>query len=265
MSDNISTPEQKKEGKFLFLTTRHLLLFLLIIGVIGCAQYFVVGIIGVIRGCSIQSDLPLCVAFISMFTILMICAVRNKSLARWKQNVLNVIALSPIVCYSLIIIQQSTNSANGTEYYLKGQYAESIQYYRKATETWYLPFVYTSEGSSLIFMADAYCQLGNFDKAREIYQLIQQRYPTYFGASAAKSINSLDSGLQKVKEYEALPADKKNDVYVLYDLARIYEFDLHCKAKALDIYMKILSLPVADKSKESAKESIERLAIKENN
>jgi pentatricopeptide repeat protein len=258
MSDNISTPEQEKE-----VPIGRLSLAILIAGIIGCAQYFVVGIIGVIRGYSIQSNIPSCIAFISAFTILMICAVRNKSLARWKRNVLKIIALSPIICYSLIMIQQSTNSVKGTEYYLKGRYAESIQYFRKETETWYLPFVYTNKGSSLTFMADAYCQLENFDKAREIYQLIQQRYPDWEDM-AAKSIKSLDNGLQKVKEYEALPEDKKNDVYVLYDLARVYNVDLHSDAKTLEIYKKILSLPVDDKSKELAKKAIQELTTKEN-
>jgi pentatricopeptide repeat protein len=261
MSENISTPEQEKE-----VPIGRLSLSILIAGIIGCAQYFVVGIIGVIRGYSIQSYIPHLIALTSMLILSMFCALRSQKLARWKQNVIWVIALSPIFCSSIIGIQQTKYSMKGDEYYEKGQYAESIQYYRKATETWYLPLVYySSEEFSVAKMADAYCQLGNFDKAREIYQQVQQRYHTHSGFRAAQSIESLDSGLQKVKEYEALPADKKNDVYVLYNLARIYEFDLHCKAKALDIYMKILSLPVADKSKELAKESIGRLAIKENN
>lgn len=259
MSDNISISEQKKE-----VPVGHLSLVVLTAGIIGCTQYFIVGIIGVIRGYSIQSYIPSYIALMSMLILSMFCALQSKKLAIWKQNVIWTIALSPVLCSSLIGIQQIKYSMKGDEYYEKGQYAESIQYYRKKTETWYLPLVYnSSEGSSLTKMAEAYCQLGNFDKAKEIYQLIQKRYSDFYGYYAAKKIKSLENGLQKVKEYESLPADKKNDVYVLYDLALAYRSDLHCNAKALEIYKKITTMPVDDRSKELAQKEIQELTAKE--
>jgi pentatricopeptide repeat protein len=259
MSDNTSTPEQKKE-----VPIGSLSLAILIAGIIGCAQYFAVGIIGVIRGYSIQSFAPLYIALISMLTILMICAIRKNNLSRWKQNVLVIFACSPIYCYCLIGIQQGKYSMKGKEYYRQGQYSESIQYFRKVTETWYLPLVYNnSEDSSLTKMADAYCQLGNFDKAREIYQLVQQRYHTFYGGYATKSIKSLDNGLQKVIEYNALPEDKKKDTSVLFRLANVYEYDLKCRSKALEIYTKIVTMPVDEVHKELAKKAIQELTAKE--
>ena len=75
-------PEEKKELKIMFLITRKLSQLFLITGVLGVLQYFIIGIIGVIRGYSVQSYVPLCIAFISMCIILMICSFRKNNLSR---------------------------------------------------------------------------------------------------------------------------------------------------------------------------------------
>jgi tetratricopeptide (TPR) repeat protein len=152
----------------------------------------------------------------------------------------------------------------GSEYYRQGKYDLAINEFREETEHWYRRLAYNMHEDSAMFdMAESYGQLGNFDKAREIFLLVQQRYPI-FKDSAVRSINSIDSGLQKVKEYDALPAGKKADIYKLYSIALAYRYDLHCDAKALEIYTKIAAMPVDDRSKELAKKAIQELTAKEN-
>jgi tetratricopeptide (TPR) repeat protein len=168
----------------------------------------------------------------------------------------------------LLIPAMLTNSnyyRRGQEYYQQGKYDLAISEFREGIEPWYRRLDYNwSEDSSLMEMAKSYCQLENYDKAREIYLLIQKRRFDYYGGRAAESVKSLDGGLQKIKEYESLPADKKNDINVLYDLALAYRYDLNCRSKALEIYTKIASLPIDDRSKELAKKQIQELTAKEN-
>ena len=175
---------------------------------------------------------------------------------------LNIIAVSPLISLSFILFWQIYNFDKGDNYFKNGQYVKSIQYYKKGTETWHLPFKFADEVAVFDRMAEAYCQLEDFNKAREIYLLVCQRYSDW-KTSASENIELLDVGLQKVKEYESLPADKKNDIYVLYGLAVSYQY-LHCDAKALEIYTKIAAMPVDDKSKELAKKEIQELTTKEN-
>jgi tetratricopeptide (TPR) repeat protein len=249
MSDNISTPEQKKED----LTTRHLRLFLIITGTLCCLQFIIVGFIGVIRGYSVQSSWPHYIVWAWV-----ICAIlmHGRGIKLWGFTVPAVMVIFIIIPMMLV---DGKHYYKGSEYYRQDKYDLAINEFRKEAEPWYRRLDYNMHEDSAFFeMAGSYYRMGNYDKAREIYLLIQQRYP-FWGANAAESIKSIDSGLQKVKEYDALPEDKKNDPSTLFSLALVYEYNLKSRSKAMEIYTKIVDMPIDDGYKKSAQKAIQEL------
>jgi tetratricopeptide (TPR) repeat protein len=247
--------EQKEEAKRKFLLL--LRLTLLITGIFCCLQVFVVGLIGVLRGYSIQSLLP---SYILSLGIV----ISGFYLLLWRQNGVLLFACFTVIYQSIFGIHQGKYFYSGQELYERRQYTEALQEFRKETETWYLRLSYNiNEAPALNMMAKSYSQLGDFEKASETLALIARRYPGVRSYFANKEIVRIEKGLNKITSIDVSSLERNSDIDALYDLALTYKYDLGCDSKAIDIYKKIVDMPIDEKRKEQAKQAIQRLETKD--
>jgi tetratricopeptide (TPR) repeat protein len=189
--------------------------------------------------------------------------------------------VSIMIMYSVLIRgAQGDHYKRGEEYYTQGRYQKALQEFKKETQTWYLRLDYNhNESGAMLLMAETYCQLADFDKARETYKLIlRRRYQYYQRKRAGTGLGRLELGLKIAAKYEAWvsgEADFLYDLaeeefekfsrpeltkaYILYDIASAYQYDLNCYAKSLEVYRKILDMDIPESTKERARKNIYKL------
>jgi pentatricopeptide repeat protein len=251
VNDNKYSFEQKGDIKRKFLFWTHLVF--LIGGICCCLQFLIIGLIGVVRGYPIESYLPFHIMLIGSIILVFLGLTSKKSIV-W------VLGFFSLICPSIIENQQTSYHIKGEEFYAHKQYEEAIKEFRKETETWYLRFAYNAyEVPALNRMVKSYCQLGDFNEALNILSLIAKRHPGVSNYYANKEIARIEAALIKVNNIDTSSLEKQTDIVVLYDLARTYRYDLGCDAKAIEIYKRIVNMPIDDKLKEEAKQAIQVL------
>ncbi|MFI4910789.1 MAG: hypothetical protein ACIAQZ_03880 [Sedimentisphaeraceae bacterium JB056] len=183
-----------------------------------------------------------------------------------------------VVC--VVSILQGRYLEDAEKYYEACQYEKTLQACDKEIHTWYHLLSYNyREQFALRLMADSYCQLADFDSARETYKLIVERYEGEFiSNSAQQSLVRLEEGLSIVAYYPdrisemPLPDRFKDDkdighseVSFLFDVALEYTYNLNCHAKAFEVYTRILEMDIPESYKETARSRIEELKLADNN
>ncbi|OPZ99422.1 MAG: hypothetical protein BWY71_00989 [Planctomycetes bacterium ADurb.Bin412] len=247
-------------------------LFLTIIGFACILQYFVVGIVNVIRGYSIGTYLPFIILMVGSIVFLCLGIKYPK-----KHSIYSVTVSFALIYYSLISISQGQYSKKAEGYYKAGQYQQALQAYEKEAHAWYHLLSYNyHERAAMYKIAEAYCQLEDFDKARNTYELVIERYQgEFYAGQAQKRLAELKTGLEIVAYYPDHIADtpKKDSIqelevhlppeYIkataLYDIALAYQYNLNCYAKAVEVYTIILGMDVSEETKKLAKEQIIQL------
>lgn len=272
-NEDISQKASKKHVPPLFIL-RWVLIF---IGLCCCLQFIVVGIIGVVRGYSVQEFWPSFVMYSGASFVLLLTPRRSKKI---KINVIFGFISIMIMYSALIMGAQGDHYRRGQEYYAQGRYQKALQEFKKETQTWYLRLDYNhNESSAMLLMAETYCQLADFDKARETYKLVlHRRYQYYQRKRAGTGLGRLELGLKMAAKYEAwvsgeadFPYDLADEefkrfsrpeltkAYILYDIASAYQYDVNYYAKALEVYRKIVDMDIRESTKERARKSIDKL------
>ena len=243
---------------------------------IGCIlQFFIVGVINIIRGYSIRSHLPVIILFAGVFLIILFSQKQRKR--PMIGSYYSLIASFAIIYISLIGLSHGRYMKKAEGYYSRGQYVQALQACEKEAQTWYNLLRYNyQERKAMNMMAKAYCQLEDFDRARDTYNLMIDRYSgEFYGYRAQESLGELEMGLEivayypdRIKENLKKIYIEESDVYIipknaevraLYDIARVYRYDMKCYAKAIEVYTKILGKDISEELKERAKEQIVEL------
>jgi len=244
-----------KRLKSTLLTLRQVLIF---IGLCGCFQLLVVGLIGVARGYSVQGFWSEWIAIASVFCLIFLAPPQKEN----RKNVIFYIVIFTLMYSSLVGIAQNRYKKLGKKYYEQGRYQQALEEFKKETQTWYLRLKYNShEDSAMEMMAKTYCQLEDFDKARDTYELITHRYPGFYGGRAEEYLERLEDGLRIVAKYPDQLSNAKGFPSDLYEIARTYQYDLNCSIKALEVYRKIVDMDIGESTKELARKSIEKLTV----
>jgi len=272
-NENISQKASKKQVSPLFII-RWVLIF---IGLCCCLQFIVVGIIGVVRGYSVQGFWSSFVMYGGTLFLLLLTPRRSKKIKKKA-----IFCFVPIMIMYAILIRkpQGDHYRRGEEYYAQGRYQKALQEFKKETQTWYLRLDYNhNESIAMLLMAETYCQLADFDKARETYKLIlRRRYQYYQRKRAGTGLGRLERGLKIVEKYEAwvsgeadFPYDLADEefekfsrpeltkAHILYDIASAYQDDVNYYVKAVEVYRKIVDMDIPESTKERARKNIYKL------
>jgi pentatricopeptide repeat protein len=158
----------------------------MLIGVICFLETLLTGVIGVVRGYSMQGYWH----FFGLACI--VCIGYCMFLSQYRRSIMSY-AFFAMAMYCLVIgLPQGHYLAEGKEYYEKGMFQEALGEFEKETQTWYLRLKYNlDERIAMTMMARTYCQLKKYDKAREIYELIISRYPGFYAEQAKEQIDKL--------------------------------------------------------------------------
>ena len=248
---------------------------LLYIGFFCCLQFWFVGLLGVFRGYSVQGYL----SFYIMIGAFLYVIFLSDSLSSRHMIIRNFASLT-FICSMILSLPKGRYVKRGDDYYKQGQYQKALEEFRKETQTWYLRLTYNPhEDRAMVQMAQTYCQLEDFDKARDIYKLTIHRYPGFHGDRAQKYLEQLEDGLKIVTKYEDWVSGKKGFPYdladeqlksynwkpeqmkpfILYDVALVYRSNLNCHIKALEVYRKITDMDIDEEQKRVAKEQFGKL------
>lgn len=240
-----------------------------------CLQFWVVGFVGVFRGYSVQGDLSFYIMIgAAVFVIFLLGSLSSRHMITRNFTLLT------LVCSSILILPKGRYLKRGDDYYEQGQYQKALEEFNKETQTWYLRLTYNPhEGRAMVQMAKTYCQLEDFDKARDIYRLTIDRYPGFYGDRAQKYLEQLENGLKIATKYEDWVSGKKGfpydladerlksydwkpeqmEPFILYDVALAYKIDLKCHIKALEVYKKIVDMDIDEEQRKIAGEQLEKL------
>jgi tetratricopeptide (TPR) repeat protein len=242
-----------------------------------CLQAFLVGLIGVVRGYSVQGFWSSRIALAGVFCLIFLALAQKHG-----KNVPYYISISVLMYSSLAGLPQGRHLRIGRQYYEQGRYRRALQEFKRETQTWYLRLRYNlDEHIATEMMAKTFCQLEDFDKARQTYELIMYRYPGLYADRAEKYLDRLEAGLKFVAKYESWVSGEKDFPYYLHEqllkapdsqlertqtnilnrVATIYEYDLRCNAKAVEAYRKIAHMDTDEQSKQRARKQIAELTV----
>lgn len=227
--------------------------FLAGLGLACYVQFFLVGAIGVLRGYSVAGLWPTWTVLVGLGCI----AVSGRAMRRGWSWLIIAMLLTPSLGHYL---PQGDHAALGTALYEQGRYREALSEFEKETGTWYLRLTYNyKERSAAEGIAKTYCQLEEFDKARDMYKLIIARYPGFWGDGAKEYLDKLENGLAFARDFRGTMPGARGFPGEWYDLGRIYEYDMNCARKALDVYEQIVAMNIREKSKDLARDCAKEL------
>jgi len=178
----------------------------------------------------------------------------------------------------------------GSADYEAGRYERALGNFKKQSEAWYVMLAYnTWEPRNMEMLAQTYCQLENFEKAREVYGLIAARYAGEYAQRAQYKSAIIEERLKQFAELEEWLADghpepagmfkrlydqglvhrfyeegaefTENDKasILCFHIAPIYEWDLDCSARAERIYRKVLEMKTSESCRKSVIEHLHKL------
>jgi tetratricopeptide (TPR) repeat protein len=160
--------------------------------------------------------------------------------------------------YMSIGILQGRHYWKGWKFYEQGQYDKAAAEFEKETQLWYLKLSCNHwEPDAMQQLAETYCQLGEYDKAICIYELIISRYPGFYRESASFYLQRLKDGLRFIDQCRG--KEQGFDYDQLYDMARVYEDDLNSYKRAISIYKQITEMDIPAEDKKGACDAILRL------
>jgi hypothetical protein len=228
-------------------------------------QFFVVALIGVIRGYSVQSYVPLYVMLGGSVLVpigyVRRCIVLGEELSKmtWRQ-IPGFIWMFYLAIFfpglvSIVGIMQSRYAKQGEEFYKLKNYSAAITLYQKEVDTWYLRLKYNlNEDRSLFGIARSYCQLENFEQARQTYQRLFEMSRGYYQERSQEELTELNKELGNIAEYEKQLVQATNDnqkANILFDIANSYR-SIYCDKKTKEQYALIQTLNIEESRKEQA-------------
>ncbi|MEN6308138.1 MAG: tetratricopeptide repeat protein [Anaerohalosphaeraceae bacterium] len=231
------------------------------IGLACLGQFLIVAIIGVLRGYSVQSFIPIWVmlgGYLPLFSFQlydgwMSDVYKDKKQSSW----ISYVSSFSIIFLSIPGILQGRCQTRGDEFYKQKNYPTAIAMYQKELDTWYLRLCYNyREDTSLFGIAQSYCQLENFEQARQTYQRLHKMARGYYKERSQTELAELDSELRNIAEFEkqfANSADDNQKAQILFDMAFAYR-RIECSKKANELYARIQTLDIQQIRKEQAKE-----------
>jgi tetratricopeptide (TPR) repeat protein len=240
------------------------------IGIACCSILIIAAIVGVIRGYSVQSEILWFLPSILLFWAIFYFPRKESFIQGLKDSFkpsLENLFYAVFLVYILIGCLHGRHYFKGYEFYEQGLYCKAAMEFEKETQLWYLKLgSNSSEPSAMQKLAESYCQLEEFDKAECIYKLILSRYQGVDYDMASLSLQRLKDGLQSIARYKEDKQGLQNDFSKLHDIANVYESDLNCDKKAVDIYRTITQMNISAEDKRDAYDAILRLTtIKYNN
>ncbi len=245
--------EQNKQEKVSFTTTDKMIIFLSLACI---AYYLTCSAIGVIRGFSVQTRWP---QIIGLAGFLFLIAPSYKFI--WhNQNHPFLQKLSLISSLFMIYMMlpeffQGRYYQSGDELFKQRNYSAALAEYQKEIDTWFLRLKYNhTEAPSMYRTGQCYAQLGDFDKAREIYQKTADCFHGHYRERAVESLDELDAILPEIKNHQKMLASLDDDgkkANLLFDIALLYR-RLECDQKAVEQYNAIQKLNTLESSKELA-------------
>lgn len=216
-------------------------------------QFLVFGLVGVIRGYSVQSLAPIWVALVGV-VLLMPFDARS----RWA----GFLSSLCLLVFALVGIGQGKNHKEGEKLYEAGKFEEAMVEFRQEIDTWYLRLKFNyHEGQSLFRIAECQSQLGRFDEALKSYREIETNLRGYQQDRARKTGNTMETKLAEIEEFKKALAEATGDearAMIHFDLALAYRV-LVCNAKAVEHYEAIQALDAPAPLRESAKKYADKL------
>lgn len=242
------------------------------IGLACIGQFFVVALIGVIRGYSVQSWAPFYVMLGGSVLLMIVHAGihfkfrEELSKATWRQIPgffwMFYLALFCMGFASTAGIMQGSYRKLGDEFYKQKNYPAAVVNYQKEVNTWYLRLKYNCwEDASLYGIARSCCQLENFEQGRQSYQRLFEMSRGYYQEVGQRELAELNKELGNIAEYEiqlTQATDDNQKAYILFDMALSYR-KIECDKKAKEQYALIQTLNI----KESTKEQAAKFALNE--
>jgi|GEM_PF-2322821 len=235
------------------------------IGLACLGQFLIVAIIGVLRGYSIQSYAPMYVMLGGSILMMIGHAGRNFSFSEeipqmtWRQT-LSFYSTIYLVFFvwginSIPGAMQGRYRNQGDEFYKQKNYPAAIALYQKEVDTWYLRLRYNSHEDNCLFgIAQSYCQLENFEQARQTYQRLYKMARGYYKERSQTELAELDSELKNIAELEKQLADAADDnqkAQILFDMAFAYR-RIECSQKANELCALIQTLNTTEIWKQTA-------------
>ncbi|MBN2513311.1 MAG: hypothetical protein JXB18_10265 [Sedimentisphaerales bacterium] len=237
------------------------------IGLACLGQFLIAAIIGVLRGYSIQSHAPLYVmsggSVLLSIGYLGRVIVFSEEIPRMTcRQFLRLSWMFYLVlfCFWVNIIpgfMQGRYHKQGDEFFKQKNYPAAIAIYQKEVDTWYLRLRYNSHEDNCLFgIAQSYCQLENFEQARQTYQRLHKMTRGYYKERSQTELAELDTELKNIAELEKQLADAADDnqkAQILFDMAFAYH-RIECSKKATELYARIQTLDIQQIRKEQARE-----------
>lgn len=237
------------------------------IGLACLGQFLIVAIIGVLRGYSVQSHTPMYVMLGGSILMMIGHAGRTFSFSEEIPRMTSRQALFSYWTFYLVFFIWGLNSIpgamqgrdrkQGDEFFKQKNYPAAIAMYQTEVDTWYLRLRYNyHEDSCLLGIAQSYCQLENFEQARQTYQRLHEMARGYYKERSQTELAELDSELKNIAEFEkqfANSADDNQKAQILFDMAFAYR-RIECSKKANELYARIQTLNIQQIRKEQARE-----------
>ena len=244
-SDNSSDPKASRASGF-----KRALLW---VALACCLQFVVFGLVGVIRGFSVQSWIPSWV-FLAGFALSIPLSLKNK--------VASVLFPIFLILFALAGMSQGKHQKRAEALQEEGKHEEAIVEFRKEIDIWHHRIRFNPhEAASLFGIATSHAQLERFEEAREIYLEMTRKCRGYYRDRAEEERLALDAGLEKLRGSDKLLAEAADDeqrASLLFDLAIVYR-GLNCTGKAIEQYETIQTLEVREARKEQAQRFAEKL------
>jgi tetratricopeptide (TPR) repeat protein len=217
------------------------------VGLACCLQFLVFGVVGVVRGYSVQSWIPQWL-LLAGFLILIPFS--------WKHRMASLMTSGMLLLFALVSLSQGKHAQRGEELYEAGKYGEAIVEYRKEIDTWHHRLMFNHREAACMFgIAECHSQLEQFADARDTYVEMTRRFHGYYKGRAEQALLDLDANLAKVRDHEkrlADIADAEEEALLRFDLAIVYR-QLTCSSKAIEQYEAIQALDIPEPFKEQAR------------
>jgi len=223
----------------------------LFVGLVCTGQFFVCSLIGVFRGYSVQSWWPIWIMLGGVFALLvpqcgMPFMCRGKSA---KYLWISFLVSFCIIFFSIAGMSQGKYREQGDALFKQGEYSVAIGIYQKEIDTWYLRLRYNYHEDACLFqVAECYCQMEDFDQARQMYRFVTERYKGYYKERSAAEAAELDVELGNIVAFQeqlAGEVEDENKANILFDIALAYR-SIGCIKKAKEQYEIIQTLDVRE-------------------
>ncbi len=226
--------------------------FLAVAGFVFTGLAWLLAIVGVLRGFSIQIPSITFFSWAGGFILIVFRAFILKKIDKgfWVSNMATDLFFSAMV---ICVFFQFYFEKQGNQLFRKQLYSQALKQYQKVYENHYLQFGYNIEAfSSLTKAAECLCQQGAFEEARNLYLFAMERYSKIEKKIAKNRIHDIDEGLKIVANHET-------DTLSLIELGNTYQYKLFCNKKAIETYKKVIETTDSEQFRKLASELIDEI------